>query len=489
MKARCLFVIVVFLLASGCSILGMNPLAGLVPTTTPAPTAPAVPPLEPTTCGFQASHEERSEIAGQIQDTLSQRGVPVLAVSVTDYGEAFICSDGSSSLVPENRITRITLEVNDLEDQQTMGNYAHQVLEVPAVLGASGEVQLIFLSDFDQVVVPLMASTGRAALAQNAEGRPFWLALLQGKMGEYIYGLAFSPNGRYLATTSQDGFVRLWRVSDGTLLQAVYQQQDGNASNPAFTADGAELVYASGCDLVFRGTSSAVVTRRYTGQTCNVQALAVSPDGQYLAVSSDSGTFLQIWSLTDNQLVTSLSDTGITSLAFSPDSTMLAAGSLSTTDLFWQVEPLTGSDPSPAYSLTLQPPLAGQYCPVDSLTYSLDGGKIALAFCSRSVQVWDAASYAQLMTIDRVAYAASFSPQDSTLALGTIDGAQLVSLASGETLVELDSPSGASSEIQAWVVLFSPDGATLAAGYGGIVRLWRASSGELLHTLGTLGQD
>jgi WD40 repeat protein len=67
--------------------------------------------------------------------------------------------------------------------------------------------------------------------------------MLTGHTG-WVRGCAFSPDGALLATTSNDGIVRLWRVSDSTRY-AVLTGHRAEINGCAFSPDGALLATAS----------------------------------------------------------------------------------------------------------------------------------------------------------------------------------------------------------------------------------------------------
>ncbi len=77
-----------------------------------------------------------------------------------------------------------------------------------------------------------------------AQGRPgiVWMAVGHAAS---VTSVAFSPDGRYLASGSEDRTIKLWRVSDGALVRTLYGHTDW-VSSVAFSPDGQYLASGSG---------------------------------------------------------------------------------------------------------------------------------------------------------------------------------------------------------------------------------------------------
>jgi WD40 repeat protein len=113
-----------------------------------------------------------------------------------------------------------------------------------------------------------------------------------------VEGVAFSPNGKLLASADADGTVRLWNLANG---QAV-------ASLPADIGVG-------------------------------VTAVAFSPNGNLLATADADGT-VGLWDPATGQAVASLpADIGVavTAVAFSPDGNLLATADADGTVQIWNM--------------------------------------------------------------------------------------------------------------------------------------------------------
>jgi len=162
------------------------------------------------------------------------------------------------------------------------------------------------------------------------------LFTLQGHTS-YIWGLAFSPDGTILASASEDDTIRLWNVNNGSLIRTIEIGSD--VAGIAFSPDGATLASGSGANIVrLWRVSDGVHLRTLQGfASWVINEVAFSPDGRILAAGSNDGT-IRLWRVSDGSLLRTLEGhTGtVWSVTFSPDGQTLASASDDEVQI-WQV--------------------------------------------------------------------------------------------------------------------------------------------------------
>jgi WD40 repeat protein len=298
-----------------------------------------------------------------------------------------------------------------------------------------------------------------------------------------IGALAFSADGKALASGSADGMVKLWDADDGSL-QRTLRGHAMAIRALAFSKEGAAL--ADACeDGIVQLWDTASGQKREALQMNRpgdgVGAVAFSPDGARVATGGygmrEASDFLEVWDRRSGKVERVLRghEAWVGAVAFSPDGRTLASGSRDTTLRLW----------SAADGRLLA--TAGSSEATPAVAYSPDGAWIATGAADALVRVWDART-GELARLCRghvgVVRAVAFSPDGKTLASGGADHS--ARLWNAETGAPIRTYAGAAGPVNA--VAFSANGATLAAGIGaslsdGEVRLWETATGKPVRTL------
>lgn len=160
--------------------------------------------------------------------------------------------------------------------------------------------------------------------------------------------LAWSPDGTSMAIGLSEQLVNVWRLSDGSLISR-YQGHQGGVSTLAWSPNGQYIASSCGFTIanpnnirestvhIWKVTTGERILM-YTGHKASINALAWSPDGNYLASGSGDQT-VQIWHTTTGQTVhTYRGHTAeVTAVSWSSDGTRVAAASEDGTTWIWQV--------------------------------------------------------------------------------------------------------------------------------------------------------
>ena len=282
-----------------------------------------------------------------------------------------------------------------------------------------------------------------------------------------VYGVAFSPDGRTLASASADRTIRLWDVASRRAVGPPLEGHTDAIYSAVFSADGRALVSASD-DRTVRVWD--VRTRRQLGRPIRhpaaVFSAAFSPDGRTVASGGDDDK-VRFWDARSHRRLgrplTGHSDR-IVHVVFSPDGRTLASASFDDTIRFWDTRARR----------RLGPPLDGHTRAVYAVAFSPDGRTLASASGDRTVRRWSVRTRRQLGTLTGHAgtiFSVAFSPDGRTLASGAND----TTIRVADARIQRGPLLGHDGAVRS--VAFSRDGDTLAsAGTDQTVRLWDSST-------------
>lgn len=322
---------------------------------------------------------------------------------------------------------------------------------------------------------------------------PFWVS-----------GLAFTPDGKTLASACWDGSVRFWDAATGKQTRCLRCPQENRPDRSpialldlALSPDGKTLVAVGNQDM-------ACVWDQATGKELHLLkggngfCLALSPDGKTFAVGDGEGR-IRLWDVTTGKQIGAFGAKmgPVQALAFSPDAKVLAAGDSLRVAAAQGEEGVSTVRLWDAATGRQLRELKGHTGRVTTLAFSRDGRSLVSAGNDATLRFWDPAGGKQVRKIQvpddtileedpdqhkgidyggirRVA----FSPDGRLLASGSNDG--FVRIWDARSGKELHALRGHGREVGS--VVFSPDGKVLASGgFDHIIHLWDVSSGKQLQ--------
>ncbi|KAH0539082.1 hypothetical protein FGG08_004380 [Glutinoglossum americanum] len=290
---------------------------------------------------------------------------------------------------------------------------------------------------------------------------------------DWVRSVAFSRDGRQLASASYDHTLRLWDATNGALLKTLEEHSDSVVS-VVFSCDGRQLASASD-DRTVRlwNAATGALQKTLVGHSAAVTSVAFSCDGQQLASASYDHT-VRLWDVATGVLQRTLKghSDSIMSVAFSHDERQLASASYDGTVRLWDAA--TGAP---------QKTFGGHSNWFTSVAFSHDGRQLASASYDSAIWIWDAATGVLRRMLEGHLSAV-------TSVVFSRDGRQLASASDDRTIQLWDAVTGALQKTlkghSDWVrsVAFSRDGQQLAsASYDGTVRLWDPATEALQKTL------
>ncbi|WP_405396231.1 caspase family protein [Microbispora hainanensis] len=289
------------------------------------------------------------------------------------------------------------------------------------------------------------------------------------------FAFALSPDGGLLATADTSGTLRLWKVADPSrpvALSTFFDSRGGSSiHHMAFSPDGRTLA-TEGLGLALwdvRDPEHPTMSAIPTGEL-RISPFAFSPDGHTLVIIR--GGTVQLWNVADPD-VPSVSvavdahTAAITALAYHPTAPVLATGSEDLRVRLWDF-----ADPAhPKLAAVLPPESASG---VSALGFSPDGRTLVTATHEGLVRTWDVTVplrprvMATISVSWNEASALAFSPDSRLLLTGDGARTQVWRLVAGRPERLAAFGTGASRSSMA----FSPDGSTVLTAADGSAQLW-----------------
>ncbi|KFY93613.1 hypothetical protein V498_04319 [Pseudogymnoascus sp. VKM F-4517 (FW-2822)] len=292
-----------------------------------------------------------------------------------------------------------------------------------------------------------------------------------------VEAIAFSPDGKQIMSGSEDKTIKLWDARTGDLQKTL----EGHLSwvlDVAFSPDGKQIASGSRDKTIkLWDVRTGSLQKTLTGHLDGLRVIAFSPDGKQIASGSNDET-IKLWDARTRtggllKTLTGHSD-GLRAIAFSPDGKQIASGSGDKTIKLWDAR--TGD---------LQKTLKGHSSWVSAIAFSPDGKQIVSGSTDLTIKLWDARTGGLQKTLEghsASVWAVAFSPDGKQIASGSRDKTIKLWDAGTRTGDLQKTLKGHSATVKA--IAFSPDGKQIASGSGDkTIKLWDARTGDLQKTL------
>jgi WD40 repeat protein len=276
-----------------------------------------------------------------------------------------------------------------------------------------------------------------------------------------IRNLVFSRDGERIATTDLKS-VRVWDVGTGKQTNHILRSEQSEAMGLS-RDDEVVVIGEDDQELMWCNLNNGTATRKPTAPLADIWRIAVSPDGNMVAVADEDEGFAILFDKGHPVEILEEHWGRVNGLAFSSDGETLVSGSDDRTVVVWDTKTFRPRR-------LLEGPTEG----IQEVSVSGDGRFVAATARDNPSYVWDAATGELLHQVDGTHIV--ISPDGRIMAAGVSEGVArhqnrfaiaLWDLASGKELLRLRG-------FDNWLgrLAFSPDGTILASAHGNHALLW-----------------
>jgi WD40 repeat protein len=293
--------------------------------------------------------------------------------------------------------------------------------------------------------------------------------------GQAISGLAFSKDGKTLASSSWDRTISLWELPSGTELHR-FQGHAGYVNCVALSPDG-KLLASGGENFRLWDIATGKVLHQAAVPRGEVFGVAFSPDGKLVAyggTNPGAGPALNIIEAgTGNAVAQIVAPSNVVrAVAFSPDGKTLASVGFDNAVRLWD----TANGNAKAQ-------LDGHTGGTLAVTFSTDGKTLASGSSDGTVRLWDTGTHKEIKR-----FTAERARGGGVTGVSLSSDGKLVAACTSLNRVTRVFDIASDKEVHTFpggwfrCVAFAPDGKTLAAGDGNnVIRLWELPSGKVLN--------
>ncbi len=281
-----------------------------------------------------------------------------------------------------------------------------------------------------------------------------------------VNGTRYSPDGRFILSSSIDNMLKLWDGKTGALRRTL-SGHSAHVESGTFSSDNTRIVSSSSdhtCKVWSVETGREILT--LSGHSGEVHSACFSPDGKRIVSGGgnrgQSGE-IKVWGAQSGRELLALDghSNNVCSVAFSPDGQRIASGSEDKTVKLWNVT-----------TSQLIRTFIGHTGTVNCVVFSSDSKRILSASADATVKLWNTESGQMIRTFHGhtgIVESVAYRPDTRQLASGGAD--QMVKIWDMDTGREVLSLSGHEGPVLD--VNFSPDGQRLVSGSSDKkVRLW-----------------